>query len=549
MTPSGALGTESPEPELSASGDSRAFLQRRVGRFALLTAGINAIFLVYQISLHGVFQTFEYSIRLNALTFVGSLGVWALTRRGPRSARFLRGLEISTFLGVSAVYLVMGSVASAVGKPDLTMTLALTIGLMSRCLYVPSTARLTLILAGAVGVPLVVSTYLLYRRVTPEALEVLHGVYHDVMHEKRHGGMEVETFARLSTAYSAVWWLACSAVCAATSHVVHGLRREVRNIRRLGQYVLEERLGEGGMGIVYRAKHALLRRPTAIKLLPPDRAGAQALSRFEREVRRTASLTHPNTVTVFDYGRTPEGVFYYAMELLDGATLEEVVGVSGPMPDARVAHVLHDTALALAEAHGLGLIHRDIKPQNIMLCRRGGIPDIVKVLDFGLVKELEKTSDTELTQDGRLLGTPLYLSPEAITDPESVDERSDLYALGAVGYFLLTGTHVFSGKTAVEICAHHLHTAPVPPRERMQRAPSAALEQLVLDCLEKDPSKRPRSATELAARLRAMELGEWSLEEAQAFWAKWKPELDRRRAPPESESSRTIAIDLDRRGS
>ncbi len=273
------------------------------------------------------------------------------------------------------------------------------------------------------------------------------------------------------------------------------------------------------MGVVYRARHAMLRRPTAVKLLPPDRAGEASLARFEREVQLTASLTHPNTVTVFDYGRTSDGVFYYAMELLDGASLESVVAVAGPLPPERVTHILYHVASALSEAHQVGLIHRDIKPANIILCRQGGVDDVPKVVDFGLVKDLERGANVALTQGDEIAGTPLYLSPEAITAPDAMDARADLYSLGAVGYFALTGTHVFDGKTTVEVCTKHLHDAPEPPSRRIGRRLPEDLESLLLDCLAKQPGSRPTSAGELCRRLEACaSFGQWTPEKASAWW-------------------------------
>ncbi len=332
-------------------------------------------------------------------------------------------------------------------------------------------------------------------------------------------GVTVYRGALSRTVELIVWWILTLAVCTATSKVIYGLRREARDARKLGQYTLDEKLGEGGMGAVYCARHAMLRRPTAVKLLTAEKSSESAVARFEREVQRTAELTHANTVTIFDYGRTPEGVFYYAMELLDGATLEHVVALDGRLPPGRVIHVLQGVAGALAEAHGLALIHRDVKPSNIMLCRQGGVPDVPKVLDFGLVKEFGEGIDPALTSEEILTGTPLYMSPESITTPASVDARSDLYALGAVGYFLLSGEHVFAGGSVVEVCSHHLHTVPDSPSQRVGQGLAADLEAILMDCLAKDPADRPRSAEDLLARLcGCKDAGSWTSDDARRWW-------------------------------
>jgi serine/threonine protein kinase len=324
--------------------------------------------------------------------------------------------------------------------------------------------------------------------------------------------------------------------------------------QQLGQYVLEQKLGEGGMGVVYRARHALLRRPTAIKLLAPDQVGEQALERFAREVRLTARLAHPNTVTIYDYGHTPEGTFYYAMELLDGSDLENLVTRTGPVGAARVRHILIQVAGALAEAHAIGLIHRDIKPGNVMLCHHALRDDVAKLLDFGLVKELgdlaldggegarsaeprttpaEGTPDPDRTRTGVrfLVGTPHYMAPEAIVKPEAVGPRSDLYSLGALAYFLLVGKPVFEGATIGAVCEHHLHSCPVAPSVRLGRAIPAGLERIVLECLAKDPAQRAASASSLVDALTALDDVEtWTTRDAREWWQK-QGRLDAEHAP------------------
>ena len=304
------------------------------------------------------------------------------------------------------------------------------------------------------------------------------------------------------------------------SHTLYGLREKVRVAMRLGQYTLTEKIGEGGMGVVYKAQHAMLRRPTAVKLLPADKAGERDVARFEREVQLTSALTHPNTIQIYDYGRTPEGTFYYAMEYLDGVTLEALVAEDGPQPPARVIAVLAQVCGSLAEAHAVGLIHRDVKPANVLLCERGRQSDVVKVLDFGLVKVVGDEGAAHLSRAGTLAGTPLYMAPEAITAPDTVDARADLYAVGAVGYYLLTGQHVFDGATLVEICARHLNDTPEPPSKRLGAAVPADLEAVILACLAKSPGDRPADAEELARRLVACADAQgWTEELGHGWWA------------------------------
>jgi serine/threonine-protein kinase len=284
----------------------------------------------------------------------------------------------------------------------------------------------------------------------------------------------------------------------------------------------------------------MMRRPSAIKLLRAEQASEAQLRRFEREVQLTARLTHPNTITIFDYGRTNDGVFYYAMELLDGATLQRVVAVDGQQPAARVVRILSQACAALSEAHGIGLIHRDIKPANIMLCFQGGEPDVVKLLDFGLVKELAMAADANLTGVSTLLGTPQYMAPESILESGAADARSDIYALGAVAYYLLAGVDVFDGNSVLQLCIQHLHQAPESLVARGIDIP-AALDALVLECLDKQPERRPQTAAELRRRLEACVVAPWTADHARAWWGQHQREMERDEAP-RADTGRTIAV-------
>ncbi|RLB51593.1 MAG: serine/threonine protein kinase [Deltaproteobacteria bacterium] len=524
-------------PSKSPGPEELAFLQQRVARFGLFSAALSAFFWVYRLGRvlvtdDPVHAVGDPSLGLHALAWIFLLGIWAANRSGTRSYRFINAVEGIGLEGACISYIVMGTYIPLIARPEMVMLSAITAVLVGRAAYVPGTARRTFVLSVAVGVPFVWTTYLAYSDIDPDLLASVGAA------------ITPEQMALGATLNAAAWWTLNSALATGITQIIYGLRREVRDVKKLGQYVLEEKLGEGGMGVVYKAHHGMLRRPTAIKLLKSGVSNQTAVERFAREVRLTARLTHTNTVTIYDYGRTPDGLFYYAMELLDGATLDEVVAVGGPQPPGRAVKVLTEVASALTEAHGIGLIHRDIKPANIILAFKGGVPDVAKVVDFGLVKDIARDEGAGLTHDNTITGTPHYMAPEAITTPDQVDGRSDVYALGAVGYFLLTGTHVFSGDTLIEVCGHHLHTEPEAPSERLGAPIPSDLEALLLDCLAKDPGHRPESAADLVTRLEGLSsAGTWSHEDASSWWQSFGPALDRRRgAPMAVGSAHTIEV-------
>ncbi len=306
----------------------------------------------------------------------------------------------------------------------------------------------------------------------------------------------------------------------AEAHIVD-LERDVADAQKLGQYTLVEKIGAGGMGAVYRASHAMLRRPTAIKLVQPEIMGEASLARFEREVQLTSTLTHPNVITVYDYGRTDGGTFYYVMEYVEGADLGVVVGTTGPLGTGRAVHVLAQLASALAEAHRRGLVHRDVKPANVLLTHTYA-PDVVKVVDFGLVKDVSGLEPQLSLADAGMIvsGTPAYMSPESITTPAAADMRSDVYSLGCLAYFLVAGVQVFSADTAMEMWAHHLRTVPIAPSTRTGREIAKPLEDLIRACLAKAPEERPAMA-DVAAMLErwgSEPWAAWDAREAEAWW-------------------------------
>jgi len=523
-----------------ADETEREHFQRRLALTLLLVFILAFGFWLVALALHPLFGrgpvsahfTGSVSIAQLATIFVALAG-WAVVRARKWSIDFLDGADVVTTLAICWGWDFMATRDLPVWRPELTGALAVSYTLVTRTALVPSTTWRTAAIGTASFFPLVPATYAMYSSASVASV------------------VDAEKALSLGPAVYVAIWAALGVTCTSTiSYVIYGLRLEVRKAMRLGQYLLEKKIGEGGMGVVYRASHAMLRRPTAIKLLTGTTG--HAVERFEREVQLTARLTHPNTIAVFDYGRTPDGVFYYAMEYLEGITLDDLVQDHGPQPPARVVHLLVQICGALEEAHAAGLVHRDIKPANVMLTERGGQKDIVKVLDFGLVKEQVAATKLTTSSLNAVLGTPHFMAPEAILDPQSVDARTDLYALGATAYFLLTGERVFDGTNLVEICSAHLHQSPVAPSERRAYIPRA-LEHVVLSCLAKKPEERPRSAYELAEKLSACGLPAWTREDARAWWSALETSAAK---PPKRKSKRrssaqvlgaTVTVALDDR--
>ena len=322
------------------------------------------------------------------------------------------------------------------------------------------------------------------------------------------------------------------------SKVIRGLGQQVKRARELGSYRLEEVLGKGGMGEVYRASHQMLARPAAVKLIrsevlvksDPEHARVM-VERFRREAQASASLRSPHTINLYDFGVASDGTFFLVMEMLEGLDLETLVARFGPQPADRTVHLINQACESLEEAHTRGLIHRDIKPSNIFACRMGLAVDFVKVLDFGLVKALGEgeKQDVMLTAPNATAGTPAYMAPEMVLGTTRVDHRADIYALGCVAYWLLTGRLVFEAPNAMQVMIQHANAVPLAPSVRVELPIPPAIDAVVLSCLAKNPDDRPRSARELATRLGAAigEPGGWSQEEALRWWERHRPESAR----------------------
>jgi hypothetical protein len=473
----------------SDTDDFQRFLQVRVALFVrTMTALFTALYFggVVLIALWAPSWFVAVHVHpakiLNGALALGLFGLWMFVRRGTRSVGVLRAVDFGTVIAIAACASIGVATAPSGYFLELGGLLILVVVLILRSAIVPSTAPFTLAV-GFACVPLIVT-----------------GSY---LQAKTHAQLGFASPQLVATGIG-IWCVVTTLTAAMVSREIYGLVAQVRRAMQLGRYTLREKIGEGGMGAVYRAEHAMLRRKTAIKLLLPDRVSHDALVRFEREVQLTSQLSHPNTIAIHDYGRTPQGVFYYAMEFLTGKSLEKLVEEEGPQPAGRVVHILLQIAGSLREAHAAGLIHRDIKPGNLLIGEHGGMLDFVKVIDFGLVKQLDSGESPAVSRTDSIAGTPLFMAPECVTRPAGIDAKVDTYALGATAYYLLTGTPVFEGHSMVEVCGHHLHSVPEPPSRRVSGPLPPVLEALILRCLAKQPEGRPDD-DELLAALRECE--------------------------------------------
>jgi eukaryotic-like serine/threonine-protein kinase len=435
--------------------------------------------------------------------------LWVLASRARLSMRSLGALDA---VGIVVACGFLSIMALNDEGQILQVLLALTVTVMIRAILVPSRPRRTMLLSALAFLPTVVVCIV---RHDPTAL--LPGF--SAGYQKQYMTLNTVLWSVLGTTLATI-----------TSRVTYGLRKQVAEANELGQYVLEEKIGGGGMGEVWRARHRLLIRPAAIKLIRPQMAGDRELllRRFEREARATAALKSPHTVQLYDFGATEDGRLYYVMELLDGLDLDTLVRQYGPLPPERVVHILRQVCSSLQDAHANGLVHRDIKPANVVVSRAGTTFDFAKVLDFGLVK-LDSARKAEenaltLTAEGSTSGTPAFMAPETVLGVADTDHRVDLYALGCVGYWLLTGKLIFEGRSVVEVMFHHAHTPPPRPSTTSELPIPAPLEDLIMECLEKDPARRPTSAEAVSTLLDAVSLeSAWTVERAERWWAMHRP--------------------------
>jgi len=486
------------------SDETEDLLRSRLRSAALLLFAGFAAFLVwhtFQIDLASSLGVALYAAHAASTLVLGAIG-FSLCSRCRRSTQQLRWIELVTFGVPLAFFLLLQhektvKFAADPGiMPELNACWLLMI--FTYALFIPNTwQRAAVVLGIMAAAPLVGSLATAGLDAASRAL---------MLRDPRE---LVETALVQSLA---------AAVSVLGVHTINSLRSEAFRAKQLGQYRLKRLIGSGGMGDVYLAEHLLMKRPCAIKVIRPEKAGdPKVLARFEREVQATARLSHWNSVDIFDYGRADDGTFYYVMEFLPGMNLSELVRRYGPMPAARALHLVRQACDALHEAHDLGLVHRDIKPANIFAAARGGQFDVAKILDFGLAKPLAELAAAKLTQEGTITGSPLYMSPEQAIGDREPDARSDIYALGAVLYYLVTGHTPFADENPMKVLIAHAHEPPPPPSQHIEVPDDVEL--VVMACLQKSPDDRYQSAAELAAAIEECDdYGRWTRDSARQWW-------------------------------
>jgi eukaryotic-like serine/threonine-protein kinase len=505
-----------PGPQPHPISESESVVRARLREVPMIYILFMGMVTFYRIVVLGYYDLVIYYLDLT-ITLSFAAAIVLLSSRWPISLSRLKALE----LGMLGLFASRDAIVeyrlvlefSQRGDPVMAqltvknLVLLTCILILTYGLYVPKTWRRAALVAGTLAL-------------FPFApLLGLYALYPAAMHWLAEGMTHCESSRVFLFTFDAMTLIIVAIASAFGARAISRLRRQVALARQLGQYRLRQRIGGGGMGEVFLAEHQLLKRPCALKLIRPGAAvEPKALARFEREVQLTATLSHPNTVEIFDYGRTEDGSYYYVMEYLPGLSLSELVEQYGPLPPGRAVYLLRQVCLALREAHAAGLIHRDIKPSNIFAARRGGMDDVAKLLDFGLVRAAATVGAPHLSDEGQILGTPLFMSPEQALGRHELDERSDIYSLGAVAYYLLTGRPPFDDEGAIGVMIAHARDSVVSLSQVNPAIPDD-LERVVMRCLAKEPVERFVDAASLEQALGECGCAaEWDHNRAAWWW-------------------------------